>query len=99
MKNSLELLERYNQLFHIPPDVKLPSKYVSVSCLIGDEKFLANIVREACPLFFQEFSAQLLNNCISNDTTFVQNGNPGMPRPAVSLPISVSLNFFASAVA
>lgn len=46
-ENSLELLERYNQLFHIPSDVELPLEYVSVSCMIGDKKFLADIVHEA----------------------------------------------------
>jgi hypothetical protein len=46
-ENSLELLDRYNQLFHIPSDVELPSEHLQVSCVVGDEKFLADMLRKA----------------------------------------------------
>ena len=46
-ENSLELLDRYNQLFHIPSDIELPNTYACVSCMMGDEKFLSDVVSES----------------------------------------------------
>ncbi len=46
-ENSAELLERYNQLFDIPSDIELPLEYVTVTSIIGDQKFLTDMMCKA----------------------------------------------------
>ena len=46
-ENSPQLLERYNQLFHLSSDVELPEKYMTVTVTVDNELALPDLVQQA----------------------------------------------------
>ena len=82
-ENSLELLERYNQLFHIPSDIELPLEYAGVNCMISEGTVLTDLVKEAyetaTKITDEKEKAQALIDVVNEINYFTQHHNKENP--------------------